>query len=36
MGYVEETIRTMNTELNRIFTCLDMLSEDQVWYRFKD
>ncbi|MNW43193.1 Protein of unknown function [Fontibacillus panacisegetis] len=35
MGYVEEIIRTMNTELNRILTCLDMLSEDQVWYRFK-
>ncbi|MNC41282.1 DinB superfamily protein [compost metagenome] len=35
MGYVHEVIRTMDTELNRIFTCLETLSEDQVWYRFK-
>lgn len=33
--YIDEILKTMNTELNRILTCLDNLTEDQIWYRFK-
>jgi hypothetical protein len=35
MEYVDEIFRTMTTQLNRILSCLDLLSEEQVWYRFK-
>lgn len=35
LKYIDEIIRTMNTELERILFCVDQLSEDQVWQRFK-
>ncbi|WP_127534374.1 DinB family protein [Paenibacillus kobensis] len=34
-AYTDEIIRTLNTELGRILTCLDMLSDDQIWRRLK-
>ncbi|WP_219834139.1 DinB family protein [Paenibacillus sp. R14(2021)] len=35
MKYVEEIMSTMNTELDRILSCLDLLSEEQIWCKFK-
>lgn len=35
MNYTDEIVRTMTTELNRILSCLDLLTEEQIWYKFK-
>jgi len=33
--YVNQIIYMMNMELNRIIFCIDQLSEEQLWHRFK-
>jgi hypothetical protein len=35
MGLIQEVLKTMNTELKRIEICLQRLTEEQVWLRFK-
>jgi len=32
--FVNEILNTMNTELNRIITCLDKLDEEQIWHKY--
>lgn len=32
---VNEILSAMNTQMNRIVNCLNHLSEDQIWYKFK-
>ena len=35
MSLINDIIRTMDTELDRILLCLDYVTEEQIWYRFK-
>jgi hypothetical protein len=35
MPLIQDVLKTMNTELERIVLCLERLTEEQVWYRCK-